>query len=74
MMSGIDEASEYDARFQKAGARANERDGMSQASSRLLRFAEWRATRRVTKAERRAARQEEWSEQIPPWAFGILHR
>lgn len=70
-MSEVDEVSEYDARF--AIALANQRERVSQARARLRRFAEWRATRRATKAERRA-RQEEWTAQIPPWAFGILHR
>lgn len=71
-MSGIDEANEYDARF--ASAPANEREEMNHARYGMQRFAEWRAKRRETKAERRAARQEEWTAQIPPWAFGILHR
>ncbi|MDQ0577593.1 hypothetical protein QFZ29_003816 [Agromyces albus] len=73
-MSGYDEASEYDAPFQRASARVNERGATNPARSRLLRFAEWRAKRRATRPERRAARQEEWSDQIPPWSFGILHR
>ncbi|RXZ73197.1 hypothetical protein [Agromyces albus] len=73
-MSGFDEASEYDAPFPKASARANEHGAQNPARSHLLRFAEWRSRRRATRAERRAARQEEWTDQIPPWSFGILHR
>lgn len=37
------------------------------------RFAEWRAYRRETKFARQEDRRT-WADQIPPWAFGILHR
>jgi hypothetical protein len=71
-MSGIDGAGELDARYLEHSASTSERGRRGQAPGRP-RLAEWRAMRRETRAERSAARRE-WVDQIPPWAFGILHR
>lgn len=73
-MSGIDAgASGYDGRSRETSVDANERDGDEHAKSRRPHFAEWRELRRETRAARRAERRD-WVDQIPPWAFGILHR
>lgn len=43
------------------------------ASSIGLRFAAWRMKRQDEKAWKRAER-EDWSEQVPLWAFSLFSR
>ncbi len=55
-------------------SRAGREEGaVAAARTRRRRFMEWRAYRRQTKHARLAERRA-WADQIPPWAFGILHR
>ena len=72
-MSGITDAGHPDQRFGRTPALATTRAGSSRTTGLRSRFTAWRAHRRATRFDREAARRD-WVDQIPPWAFGILHR
>ena len=72
-MSGITDAGGREERFARPAALPTVGVESRAAGRRSGRLAAWRAHRRATRFERQAARGE-WANQIPVWAFGILHR
>ena len=72
-MSGITDTGARDQRFGRAPAVATMGTEAVTQTGLRSRFSVWRAHRRATRFERQAARSD-WVDQIPPWAFGILHR
>ena len=72
-MSDITDSGYRDQPFGRTPALATSEAGSNRTSGPWSRFTAWRAHRRATRFDRRAARRD-WVDQIPPWAFGILHR
>ena len=72
-MSGVTDSGYRDQPFGRTPAPATSQAGSSRTSGLWSRFTAWRAHRRATRFDRRAARRD-WVDQVPPWAFGILHR
>ena len=72
-MSGITDSGYRDQRLGRAPTVATTRAGSSRTTGLRSRFTAWRTHRRATRFDREAARRD-WVDQIPPWAFGILHR
>jgi hypothetical protein len=72
-MSGITNAGGREERFAIRSAHSQADVESPEAAPRPRRFSAWRAHRRASRFERQAARSE-WADQIPVWAFGILHR
>ena len=71
-MSSITDDRSREDRFTVPSALPRPQDAAPPAE-RSSRFSAWRARRRATRFDRAAARRD-WVDQVPPWAFGILHR
>ena len=73
-MSGIDGAYAFDDRSHETAAVVNMPTEAARATSRRRkRRAERRAQRQHAETEERRA-GDDMSAQVPPWAYGILHR
>ena len=72
-MSGIDGAFAFDDRPRETAAMVNVHTEAGRATLRRRRRAERRARRQDAETEERRA-GDDMSAQVPPWAYGILHR